>query len=539
MNRASPSLRVAALWGLLGLAAGILFAAAALPTIAPSSDLWEYAQEARQIARGEGFTSLYTYPVFLGREGPPYPVLWRMPLYPALGALLLQLGVPLPAGFLHLGALAHALLVGLTYWLGARLHSSRAGSIAAACAVACPLFLDAHNPGLSQTHAAALGLAVWALLLSSRGRVGAALSALPAAAAWYLRAESMIFVPVWLWTAALPEQDGPRPGRDGRPRVSRPLGDAKPGASRPGRAIAFLAVYAALCIPWVVAAPEARTGFSLPSRLMLLYSPEYPGYSSWRMIGAALPGPIAHFLERPGYVAFRYARDVFGYGLELLASLGPVGLGLAIAGLAVRRPRFRIDLRSPTVLLAIAILLQILVLSAIQRAPRFLVPVVPLVCVFAGLAGMPVLELWGSRRGVAALVLALLLERSGTVAFQRADALRRAPPLSEATVALLAERMRPWPRAAALLTDVPDWAAWHLDRPAIFLPMWTDVERVTRTHAVSGIWLAPDARGRNAADRDTAWVRAIDHAAAPQGFSGPEIFPDGSKLYTRIAIPPG
>src|SRR5690242_12114754 len=143
-------MRSTALWFLLALAAGILFARAAHPGIAPASDLWDYSQEARQLARGDGFTSLYTYPVFLGHDAPPFPVRWRMPLYAVLGALLLKLGVALPGGFLYLGALAHALLVALTYRLCVKLHSPRAGTWAAACALVCPLLLDFYSPGMSQ-----------------------------------------------------------------------------------------------------------------------------------------------------------------------------------------------------------------------------------------------------------------------------------------------------------------------------------------------------------------------------------------------------
>src|SRR3972149_9123766 len=106
-----------------------------------------------------------------------------------------------------------------------------------------------------------------------------------------------------------------------------------------------------------------------------------PRSSSWRMVGVALPGPIAQLLEHPGDAAFRYARNVFGSVLDLLHALGPVGVGLAIAGLAIRRPRTRIDYRSPVAPLVLAILIQILALSAIHRAPRFLVPVMPLACV--------------------------------------------------------------------------------------------------------------------------------------------------------------
>src|SRR5690242_5756889 len=93
----------AAAWGVGALLVGLAYLSLAHPSIAPQSDLWDYAQEARQITRGAGFTSLYTYPVHLDQSGPPFQVSWRMPLYAAIGAALLRGGVALPSGFLVIG----------------------------------------------------------------------------------------------------------------------------------------------------------------------------------------------------------------------------------------------------------------------------------------------------------------------------------------------------------------------------------------------------------------------------------------------------
>ena len=201
---------MAVLWFLLALVAGALFAHAALPGIAPASDLWDYSQEARQLARGQGFTSQYTYPVLLAHDQPPFPVRWRMPLYALLGALLLRLGIALPAGYLYLGAIVHAFLVAATYALGARMSSPRVAAWAAAGALACPLLLDFYNPGMSQSLAAVLGLIVWILLLGEGGALAGALAGIAAAATWYLRGESILFVPVWMWVAARQGSPGPR-----------------------------------------------------------------------------------------------------------------------------------------------------------------------------------------------------------------------------------------------------------------------------------------------------------------------------------------
>jgi hypothetical protein len=85
-------IRAAILWGLGAFAFALLFTTAVFRNIPPASDLWDYSQEARQLARGQGFTSLYTYPTHLGSdEEPPFPVRWRQPLYAARGAMVLNM----------------------------------------------------------------------------------------------------------------------------------------------------------------------------------------------------------------------------------------------------------------------------------------------------------------------------------------------------------------------------------------------------------------------------------------------------------------
>src|SRR2546422_9671041 len=264
MSRDPLPIRDAVLWGLFAAIAATAFAIATSPNLPPASDVWDYAQEARQLARGAGFTSLYTYPTHLGSDVPPFPVRWRMPLYAALGAASLKAGLPLPAGFFAIGVLSHALLVALVFLLGARLHSARAGAIAAATALASPLLLDPYGAALSQLPAAALAVSVWLLLLRGGGIATACVAAIPAAAAWYLRGEALLMLPVWIWAASL----------GGRPR----------------RGAAFGLLFAALCAPWVIALRAGAGATPIQGNPMLLYTPHFPGYSSTRTYGEALPG---------------------------------------------------------------------------------------------------------------------------------------------------------------------------------------------------------------------------------------------------------
>jgi hypothetical protein len=498
--------RHALLWGLAALPFAFIFTLAVYPNISPSSDIWDYSQEARQVARGQGFTSLYTYPTHLRpEEVPPFPVKWRQPLYAVLGAMVLQSGASLPLGYLLIVACAHAVLVALVFLLGAHFASPRAGAIAAATSVACPLFLDAFSPGMSQVPVATASLVIWLLLLRWRGTGTAVTAAIIAATAWYLRGESILMAPLWAWIA----------GRDKR-----------------ARGVLFGAAYLALLAPWPLWLHGATgAASSIQGNPMLLYTPEYPGYSSARSYGHPLPAAIPYVLAHPMTFAVRWVKDVLGFGLDLLAGIGPIALGLGIAGLLLRDALQRFAPLRPTIPFAIAIALQIAAFSALERSPRFLVPVAPLVCVMVGIGASPAVDRFCGRRAVITLFALLVVERALTVAFQTREAPRRFPPMPSEAAVVLARSLTNAKGTALILTDVPDWLAWHLDKPALLLPMWRDLNAVQRDHPISAIFLSAAARARNAADGDTTWLRVIDDGSPVPGFSGPILLPSGARLY--------
>ena len=167
----------------------------------------------------------------------------------------------------------------------------------------------------------------------------------------------------------------------------------------------------------------------------------------------------------------------------------------------------------------------------------FLIPVVPLILTLIGVAGAPALARIFSPRVLTALLLVLTLERGARVLHQRADALRRFPPVPMDTVPELVKQAQDWPRGGLVLSDTPDWIAWHLDRPALLLPLRAQLDSLTEARPVPAIWLSPIARARNVADGDTAWVGAMDRDETLRGFSGPEALAGGSTLYVRPSSP--
>ncbi len=125
----------------------------------------------------------------------------------------------------------------------------------------------------------------------------------------------------------------------------------------------------------------------------------------------------------------------------------------------------------------------------------------------------------------------MILERGAHVAHQRGDALRRFPPVPPVSALVLEDRARAWPRDQWVLSDAPDWVAWHLDRPALFFPLLAQTDSLSQARPVAAIWLSPEARRRNVADGDTAWVGVMDRKERAPGFSAPEALPGGSRLY--------
>jgi hypothetical protein len=506
--------RAAAGCAVLALVLGALYAVATFPNLSPANDIWDYSQQARQLARGEGFTSLYTYPTLLrSDETPPYPVRWRMPAYSLRGAMMIQSGTSPPVGYVLLSVGSQAILVFLVFALAAHFHSNRAAHLAAAAAVACPLLLDPYHPGLSQLPVAALGLLIWLLLLRRRGIPSAIVAGAVAALLWYTRAESLLFVPLWAWAA----------WRGGG-------GQAPRGA----RAAAFALVFVALCAPWPFLLQQWSGAASpIQGNPMLLYTPEYPGYSSSRTYGEPMPGMFGYLATRPWVFLFRWVKDVIGFGVDFAWALGPGVLGLAIAGLFLRAAENRYRDWAPIRIFFVAIALQVAAFAALERSPRFLTPVVPLACIAAGIAAAPALGRVCGRRMILLLFLLLVGERAAVLAFETRNAARRFPPLPTALAETLRAHEPAWPARGLLLTDVPDWTAWHLDRPSVLLPTSRTLARLEAEHPVAAILLSPGARRRNVADADSGWIGIWDRYEPLEGFRGPIALPGGARLYER------
>ena len=122
-------------------------------------------RSAARLARGEGFTSLYTYPTHLGSDLASFP---RAVAHAALRRDRRRLFVTRRAA--STGYFIVAVLDALRSSSSSSSRptpSSRAVLLAAACAIASPILLDPFSAGLSQVPTAALGAGIWLLLLGT------------------------------------------------------------------------------------------------------------------------------------------------------------------------------------------------------------------------------------------------------------------------------------------------------------------------------------------------------------------------------------
>lgn len=428
-------------------------------------DAFYYAEMGRQIARGEGFTSLQAYPFLLSwleRSGldvaPPWPNVSRFPL-----VMLLYAGP-----FLAFGA-SEATVFGvgiaffvatcvLTFLLGARLFGDAAGALAAVLVATNLSQIVFALTGLLETPAGffaiAAGLALVATLDADPGARGSRLRAtglgVVLGLAFLLRYDLLALAPAAALVLCL---------RHGR---------------RSAVALACLAFGFALVVgPWV-----ARNLASFGSPVAFLGLDRNVLWS--RATGDPYAGEYAAFWEqlasKPELVDAKLANVtwpvrnwyvLFGWGL---AGLGPA---FVVAGPVLRTLRHPALL--PYVFVAVAFLLRWAIFTLTHHEPRFYASFVPLFLVFATGAGWLLLERLTVLRPAAraagfavaaALLLFLTLPRPSADGGE--PAAERPPREPDAEqYALLRARTAP---DAVIATSFAEGVAWYGERPSLGVP---------------------------------------------------------------------
>jgi 4-amino-4-deoxy-L-arabinose transferase-like glycosyltransferase len=429
-------------------------------------DSFHYAEMGRQVARGEGFTSLQTYPYVLAWMQanqvpiePPWPNVARFPLITAIyGPAFALLGatesVALLVGGLFFVATALATLA-----LGARLFGLGVGLVAATACTVHVNQLSFARSGLLETPAAFF-IVVTTLLLArlveaprDSGRGSRRALAMVAVGLVFGLAFLLRYDLVALTVAAVVVLVVVRRGDGARDAALLVLGAAVPVGAwwlhnlvAVGSPFVFLGVDRNVLGSQVGVDPYSRA--------------TYEGV--WRTLARRpeiLTAKLADVLW-----PVREWREIFGVHMALL---GPLFL-LAVACLAARRST---ALPAATFVL-VAFVVRVAVFTVTHHERRFYISFVPVLLVLA-IGGLwqtvaPLLRPATCRRvatGTTAVVLLLLL--SGWV-WREIDAHSYLPPTFSARPEDVYDRIRErTPPRAVFASHWPEQIAWYAERPAV------------------------------------------------------------------------
>jgi hypothetical protein len=331
-------------------------------TIPGYSDYWDYLQLGRQLSSGHGFTSLFTYPIFLPASGDPpdngaFPLLWRPPLYPlaVAGALRLTGGEAWTP--IVLGILAYLAAILATYFLALEFTGRRWALLSGLVVALSPALLGLDEPGLATTpYAALLALAV-RFVLHADTRRKAALAGLAFGLLTLLRGEALLVLPAMIWLLWAGDR-----------------GD------RERRIWSFVVAAVAVTLPWtlrnllVTGHPYFGT-----SSLVYVDTASYPGWVSSRLTDMGRQSALGWALGHFGEVGWKGMKNLYHFLVQALllplAALAPfvwTAMG-RLTGVG-RESAF-----CASVLIALG--LTILVLAPLEYAARFLNPFIPLLTV--------------------------------------------------------------------------------------------------------------------------------------------------------------
>lgn len=418
--------------------------------IGPHDDDWDYLHQARQLLRGEGFSSLWTHPVNLTVEPDAvarFHNLWKPPAMALLLWPVVALAgerPPLVCAFAVMW-LSMLGLVWATYALARQLAGRTAALWAAALVAANGRLLLLTPRVLSEVPFAFLFTLALITLVAARTPARAALAGAAFGAALLMRTNTLFFLPGAVMFLLL------RHGRAGTRHI-----------------LSFTGAALALGAPWwvrtalITGDPLYNTSMLLP----MMFTPTYPGWTLFQ--GLERPALGAFARQHGAELSAKYAAFLVYYltRLPLLAgAITPLGLWLVLDHSA---PPSQRRLGAAVLIMLVT---QLLLVSLYEEFLRVFYNFIPALLVLAFCAGDRLVMRYGPRLRLAVTALAALCALESGVRIIRAP--RAAVPDLEA-----------WCRAVAaanpgsvVATDVPGAVAWYGDTRALLIPRHLDTLR--------------------------------------------------------------
>jgi len=420
----------------------------------------DYAQVARHVARGEGFTTSFIKPLSLvyNKSVENHPELTYPPLHIGWTSLVMRVMGPTDKAVSHSSGLAFLLTSPLVFLLALRLFDLRTASLATILYATNGNFLDYAISGLE---ASLLGLLVTGFLFSLylAAKAGRREMLFVAAAGALM---GLIYLTKDVWVlAAIPALVYLVKMREER---------------RLARAGVFVGLAVLVALPWLVRNYNLTGNpfFTLRATELLGQTRAYPGNSLYRRYAEYIPNFVVFAASNPRAV-FDKCRS--GLALFYPRVAGMAGIFLTpffLVAILTRLgdedfERWRNSIYAMLVIVALALTLLI-------AAPRLLAPLGPAMTVIATayfwrLVNERTAHHKHERKKSRAITIAVAVLVAAHV-FPFVLAVTPGPRAAEATpdavnaaCEQLAERTE-----GAVLTDMPWAVAWVADRDAVWLP---------------------------------------------------------------------
>jgi 4-amino-4-deoxy-L-arabinose transferase-like glycosyltransferase len=471
----------------------------------------DYAQLARNIARGEGFTTNVIRPISLARVSniSHHPDLYHAPLFPLWMALFFRLGGATPQMAAWSCGVAYLLSLPLVFYLGLKLFDRRIALLGLALYAVNYLSLQYAVSGLETSLAT---LTATALMLALYFHLNAGEKPAPVTAALCGGAAGLCFLVDYTYVCLLLPLLAAMVLRDGKRRWT------EMGVS--------LAAFVLVVTPWAVrnARVTGNPAFTLGVGELVSNTTTYKGHALYREY-AALPNPIDFMAVHPREM-WQKARPMTLNMYESLPTLG--GPFVAAFFLAAVFLRFGGgSLRTLRLVHYAWVLLVAAALCLLSADARYLVPLSPLVAIVAAAAFVALVDVWlekiqgpGRKRqaltwSIAALVAVCWYPvLAATATWQK-------PTTSTADELLLIGKTLRERKVQPVLADQPWTLAWYGDVDAVWIPQTSDDLHALETAVGPMRYMVLSPLIGTAADQEGLAPWAELYAAAMRGVKMP------------------
>lgn len=461
-------------------------------------DDWDYLHQARQLYRGQGFTSLWTHPANLHHEPAPterFHNLWKPPAMALLLMPVFAFAGEAPPLWMFLAVIGafHVALVLLTYALGRQVAGRGTGFAAALLVASAGRLLPFLPRALSEVPFA------WALVLFALALVGATtpVRTVPAGlvfgAATLLRSNMLFCLPGALLFLCL---------RYGRRAVWHGL--------------VLISAAVAVLLPWGVrnALLVGDPLFNTSSLLPMMFTPTCPEWSRFQEMEGPSLGRFV--LAHPGELAAKFTHYLAYYVTRLPFLAGAITPLMILLIIDRSAPPLQRHL-CWAVLTMLGV--QMIVVSFYEQFLRIFVPFIPLLLILAWCGANRLrMQTWQCAglspvRLVAILVVATVLE-AGVHLVRDCPV---PPPYAPGWFRTLAQNVAP---GSVIATDTPDALAWFGDTRALLVPRRLEVlRRIDAEFVPIGlVWVWPPAA--NWVDESIASLLVSPQGSAPSGSFG-------------------